>query len=108
MLDQLLAVEMSCGTIETIHQRLSAALEQPMHQAIACARQQPEPYVDETGAPTSNADECSPDRKRGWALGMVTAVVTVFVQGLSRSTNAENELLGNAFGGVVVGGSFSA
>ena len=39
---------------------------------------------------------------------MVTAVVTVFVQGLSRSTAAAIELLGNTFGGIVVSDRFSA
>jgi transposase len=108
LLDQLLGVEISRGAIATIRQRLSAALEQPMHQAIAFARQQPVAYVDETGAPTGNADGGNPDRKRGWQWVMVTAVVTVFVQGLSRSTAAAIELLGNAFGGIVVSDRFSA
>jgi transposase len=39
---------------------------------------------------------------------MVTAVVTVFIQGLSRSTAAAIELLGSAFGGIVVSDRFSA
>ena len=91
-----------------IRQRFSAALAQPMAEALDAARQQPVAYVDETGAPTGNADGCNPDRKRGWQWVMVTAVVTVFVQGLSRSTAAAIELLGNAFGGIVVSDRFSA
>jgi len=51
LLDQLLGVEISCGSIATIRRGLSGELEQPMHQAIAFARQQPVVYVDETGAP---------------------------------------------------------
>jgi transposase len=39
---------------------------------------------------------------------MVTSVVTVFVQGLRRSAAAAIELLGNAFGGIVVSDRFSA
>ena len=39
---------------------------------------------------------------------MVTPVVTVFLQGLSRSAAAAIELLGNAFGGIVVSDRFSA
>jgi hypothetical protein len=38
---------------------------------------------------------------------MVTAVVTVFIQGLSRSTAAASELLGSSFGGIVVSDRFS-
>ncbi|MFM7455741.1 MAG: transposase, partial [Vulcanococcus sp.] len=72
------------------------------------ARRQPVAYVDETGAPTGNADGGNPKGKRGWQWVMVTAVVTVFVQGLSRSTAAAIELLGSPFGGIVVSDRFLA
>ena len=108
LLDQLLGVEISRGAIATIRQRMSAALEQPMQEALDFARQQPVAYVDETGAPTGNADGNNPTGKRGWQWVMVTAVVTVFIQGLSRSTAAAIELLGSAFGGIVVSDRFSA
>ena len=79
-----------------------------MNQAIAFARQQPVVYVDETGAPTGNADGGNPGGKRGWQWVMVTDMVTVFMQGLSRSAAAAIDLLGNAFGGIVVSDRFSA
>jgi len=107
LLDQLLGVEISRGAIATIRQRLSAALAQPMAEALEAARAQPVAYVDETGAPTGNADGNNPTGKRGWQWVMVTAVVTVFIQGLSRSTAAAMELLGNGFGGIVVSDRFS-
>jgi transposase len=65
-------------------------------------------YVDETGAPTGNADGNNPTRRRGWLWVMVTPVVTVFRQGLSRSAAAAIELLGDAFAGTVVSDRFSA
>jgi transposase len=108
LLDQLLGVEISRGAIATIRQRLSAALAEPMAQALEAARQQPVAYVDETGAPTGNADGNNPNSKRGWQWVMVTAAVTVFLQGLSRSTAAAIELLGSTFGGIVVSDRFSA
>ena len=72
-----------------------------MQEALAFARVQPVAYVVdevlraavETGAPTGNADGNNPTGKRGWQWVMVTAVVTVFVQGLSSSTAAAIELL---------------
>ena len=87
-----------------------------MQEALAFARVQPVAYVVdevlraavETGAPTGNADGNNPTGKRGWQWVMVTAVVTVFVQGLSRSTAAAIELLGSSFGGIVVSDRFSA
>ena len=41
LLQLLVGVEMSCGTIATIRRRLSAALAQSMKEALAAARQQP-------------------------------------------------------------------
>ncbi len=81
LLDQLLGVKISCGTIATIRRGLSAALEQPTNQAIDFARQQPVEYVVdevlraavETVAPTGNAAGGNPDGKRGWKWVMVTA-----------------------------------
>jgi len=108
LLVQLLGVEMSLGAIAKVRERISATLEQPMQEALAFARQQPVAYVDETGSPTGNADGNNPTGKRGWQWVMVTAVVTVFIQGLSRSTAAAIELLGRAFGGIVVSDRFSA
>ena len=108
LLDQLLGVEISREAIAAIRQRLSAALEQSMEEALAAARLQPVAYVDETGAPTGNADGGNHERKRGWQWVTVTPVVTVFLQGLSRSAAAAIELLGNAFGGIVVSDRFSA
>jgi transposase len=108
LLDQLLGVEISRGAIAIIRERLSAALEHPAWEALEVARRQPVAYVDETGAPTGNADGGNPDGKRGWQWVMVTPVVTVFLQGLSRSAAAAMELLGSAFGGIVVSDRFSA
>ena len=108
LLFQLLGVEISHGSIAAIRQRLSAALAAPMAEALAAAREQPVAYVDETGAPTGNADGGNPSGKRGWLWVMVTPVVTVFLQGLSRSAAAAIELLTDAFAGIVVSDRFSA
>ena len=115
LLDQLLGVEISRGAIATIRKRLSATLAQPMTAALEAARAQPVAYVDEIGAPTGNAVDAvfreavgnNPTGKRGWQWVMVTAVVTVFIQGLSRSTAAAIELLGRLFGRIVVSDRFS-
>ena len=100
LLQQLVGVEMSRGAIARVRQRLSEALEQPMQEALAFARVQPVAYVDETGAPTGNADGNNATGKSGWRWVMVTAVVTVSVQGLSRSAAAAIELLGSTLAGL--------
>ena len=74
LLDHLPGVEISCGTIATIRQGLSAVLEQPMNQAIAFSRHQPVLNVldevlraaVETGALTGKGDGGNPNGKLGW------------------------------------------
>jgi hypothetical protein len=85
----------------TIRERVSAALEHPVAEALQAARQQPVAYVDETGAPTVNADGGNPDRRRGWQWVMVKPLVMLFLQGLSRLAAAAIDLLG-VFAGIVV------
>jgi len=106
LLQYLLGVGMSRGEIATIRLRLSAALAEPMAQALEAARQQPVAYV--VVAVFREAVGNNPTGKRGWQWVMVTAVVTVFIQGMSRSTTAAIELIGSAFGGIVVSNRSSA
>jgi len=101
-------VEISRGAIATIRSRLSAALQQPVEEALQVARQQPVAYVDESGAPTGNSDGGNPDGRRGWHWVMVTLLVTVFLYGLSRSAAAAVELLASSFAEIVVSDRFSA
>ena len=108
LLEQLVGVTISRSAIAAIRARLSVVLEQPSSVALEVARQQPVAYVDETGAPTGNADGDNPNGKRGWQWVMVTPMVTVFLQGLSRSSAAAIDLLGSSFGGIVVSDRFSA
>jgi transposase len=108
LLDQLLGVSISSGAIAAIRSRLAACLQQPVEEALQAARQQPVVYMDETGAPTGNADGGNPDGRRGWLWVLMTPVLTVFVQGLSRSSAAAMELLGHAFAGIVVSDRYSA
>ena len=59
LLAQLLGVE-----IPTIRQHLSAALERPVEQAIAFARQKPVAYSDENGAPCQATSKTEPPATR--------------------------------------------
>ena len=108
LLQQVLGVTLSRASIVRSLQRVSAALEQPTTAAHRALQQQPVVYVDETGAPTGNADGRNPTGRRGWLWVAMSPVVTVFMQGLSRSAAAATELLGHGFGGIVVSDRFSA
>jgi hypothetical protein len=74
LLQQMLGLTISRGTITTICERLSAALAQPTAEALQAARQQLVAHVDEAGAPTGNfIDEVlrvavsnNPTGKRDW------------------------------------------
>ncbi|MBD2548327.1 IS66 family transposase [Microcystis elabens FACHB-917] len=116
LLQQVLGVTLSRASIVRSLQRVSSALEQPTTAAHRALRQQPVVDVDETGAPTGNTvDEVlraavgrHPTGRRGWLWACMSPVVTVFLQGLSRSAAAATELLGPGFGGIVVSDRFSA
>jgi len=94
LLQQVLGVEHPRASIVRSLQRVSAALEKPTTAAHRALQQQPVVYVDETGAPAGNADGGNPTGKRGWLWVALSPVVTVFLQGLSRSAAAAIELLG--------------
>jgi transposase len=50
----------------------------------------------------------NPTGKRRWQWVMITALVTVSSQGLSRTTGAALELLGHTFRGIMISERFSA
>ena len=99
LLDQLSGVMISSGALAAIRQRLSAALAEPIDPSQEAAHQQAMAPRDETAAPTVNDDGNNPNGKRGWQWVIVTAV-TVFIQGLSRSTAAGLDLLGSGLAGL--------
>ncbi len=90
-----------------IRARLAVCLRETTEEALREARQQPVVSMDETGAHTGNADGSNAEGRRGW-LWVLMPMLTVFSQGLSRSSAAAMELLGPSFGGSGVSDRFSA
>jgi hypothetical protein len=88
LLERLIGVSISGGAIVAIRARLAACLREPMEEALREARLQPVVYMDETGAPTGNADGGIPDGLRGWLWVLMTLKLSVFSQDLSRSSAA--------------------
>ena len=68
LLDQLLGVEISKVMIATIRQHFREVLEQPIQEALACARQQPVAYVNKL-APTPATPTATIPRKAWLAVG---------------------------------------
>ena len=108
LLDQVLGIEASTGAINSIRCRLSDSLAALVEEAAAAIRREKVAHIDETGGPMGNADGNNPDGRRGWLWVMVTPVLTVFQQVLSRSAAAARQLLGDNYGGIVVSDRYSA
>jgi transposase len=98
---------MSTGALLKIRQRISDVLAAPVAEALAVARSQPVVHMDETSAPTGNADGANPDQRKGWLWVLVTPALTVFQQGLRRSRQAAEMLLGETFAGILVSDRYS-
>jgi transposase len=95
-------IELSRGSINRIRQEVSEAVEQAVEQAQVYVQQQPVVHCDETGFAQGNQDGQNPEHKRGWLWVLLSPLVSVFVVALSRSQATAKQMLGAAFGGVLV------
>jgi transposase len=95
----LFGVQMSLGAVSASEQSPSAALAQPVEQAIEHVRAQAVVHADETGWTQARA--------RAWLWVAATSLVTVFVVHRRRNGEAARTLLG-AFRGILVSDRWSA
>jgi len=86
-------LSMSLGSVPTIQDHVSKALEQPVKTARQYVHQQPVNQVDETGWPEGN--------KQKWMWIDVTPKVTVFRVMRGRSQAEAREMIGKGFSGIV-------
>lgn len=100
VLQDLLGIQVSLGTVSNTEARVSAALEQPVEEAKAYVREQPVVHADETGHKMAG--------KKAWMWTAVTVAVSVFLIRFTRATKAAKELLGAAFGGILVSDRWGA
>jgi Transposase IS66 family. len=100
VMEDLLGVPMSIGTIANLEQATVQALAEPLVEARAYVQEQPMAYLDETG--------WREGRTRAWLWTVVTAWVTVFAVRLSRGAKVAQELLGEWFKGILVTDRWSA
>jgi len=95
-------IELSRGSINRIRQEVSEAVACAVGQAQEYVQQQPVVHCDETGFAQENQDGQNPEQRQGWLWVLVSPLVSVFVVALSRSQATAQQLLGAAFGGVLV------
>lgn len=92
--------KLSLGSIPTLEQRTSQAIQAPVNEAQAYVKQQPVVHLDETG--------WFEGHQKAWLWVAATAWVTVFVIRPSRGGQVVRELLTTAFTGIVVSDRWSA
>jgi len=71
-------------------------------------RQQAVVHMDETGSPIGNADGNNPEGRRGWLWVLVTPLLSVFEDSLSRSAEVAKQLLGTDFSGILISDRYGA
>jgi transposase len=102
MMEDVLGVQMSVGTVNNLRQEASQAVAEPVEEAHKYVQQQPVVNADETGFVQGNADGGNTERRKGWLWVAVTQLVTVFLVQLSRGQEAARTLLGAAFSGRLI------
>jgi transposase len=100
ILSDLFGLQIALGTVSNTEARVAAALEEPVEEARRFVQQQAVAHLDETGWKQRG------DRR--WLWTAVASGVAVFAIRASRGTKVAVELLGKAFGGIVVSDRWSA
>ena len=107
-MQDLFAISMSLGTVNTLRQEASAAVADCVDEAKKYVQQQPVVGADETSFDQANIDGYNPKKRQAWLWVAVTPVVTFFEITLSRCTEAARNLLGEKFGGILTSDRYGA
>jgi transposase len=100
MLDDVLRVPGSVGTISQLEQATTAVVAGPVEEARTYVQAQAVAHLDETSWRQGG--------QRAWLWAAVTSWVTVFVVRMSRGGDVARELLGETFAGILVTDRYSA
>jgi transposase len=100
VLDDLFALPMSLGTMSHLEVATTQAVAAPVEEARTYVQEQASAHLDETGWREGG--------KRAWLWVAATTWVTVFLVRLSRGGQVARDLLGEAFGGILVTDRWSA
>lgn len=100
LLQDLLGLDVSLGTISATEGRVTDILESPVEEAKEFVQQQDIVHADETSHKEG--------KKKAWMWVAVTAYVSVFIIRFTRGKEAAKELLGESFGGFLVSDRWGA
>jgi len=93
LLGTLFHLELGLGSIAALERQVSAAVAEPVAEALAFVQAQPVVNVDETG--------WTEGTQRRWLWVAVTALVSVFLVRPTRGSQGAKDLLGPAYRGIV-------
>jgi len=108
LMDELFGVKISIGSINRLREESSKALVQAVEIAQEYVRSQRSVNMDETSFAQGNGDGNNPNNRKGWLWVMVTPVVSYFGVFLGRSRAVCQQMLGEAYKGIVGSDRYSA
>jgi transposase len=108
LMDELFGVKISVGSSNRLRQESCDALAQAVEQAHEYVQAQGNVNMDETSFAQGNGDGQNPNGRKGWLWVMVTPLVSYFAVFLGRSQAVCEQMLGEAFHGIVSSDRFSA
>ncbi len=108
LLRELFGIEISVGSINQLRQESSQSVATPVAAVHQYVQAQANVHVDETSFAQGNSDGKNPTGHKGWLWVMVTPLVSYFAVFLGRSGTVCQQLLGDAFNGIVSSDRFSA
>jgi transposase len=100
LVQDFFGVDVSLGSIANLQQSTSDAVAEPVDELALAMRKEPIVHADETGWYERS--------KRAWLWVAVTAQIAVFLVRKSRGADVAKELLGGAFGGILISDRWSA
>lgn len=99
MVEDFFGVPISLGSIANLEQATSEAIAAPVAEVAQAIQQQPVVHSDETGWYEGS--------KRAWLWGVIASTMAFFAIRASRGAKVAQELLGAAFGGILVSDRWS-
>lgn len=101
LIQELLGVSLSTGTISAQEEILSNALKPIWEEAKTAIKTSAYLHVDETGFRQGNADGNNPTGTKAWIWTAVSAHITLFLIQLGRGKQSSQNLMGETFLGTV-------
>jgi hypothetical protein len=108
LMDDFFGVKLSVGSIHRLREESSQSVAQAVESAHDYVQRQDSVNMDETSFAQGNGDGNNPNNRKGWLWVMVTPLVSYFGVFLGRSRAVCQQMLGEAYTGIVGSDRYSA